>query len=1034
MQAHLPKSPVKSDHYAGFSAALLWVLLLPALAAARPGAVQVFVFDGRESAPKAGATVEVGPAHATTDALGSARLAPPAGVYPLTVAGQSVAEVAVMDEVLTEVLVTLSARGRPIVDVETRELPLEAAEAVAVVEADAQRAELRGAVRAEADGRPIRGARVFVRGWPETATTGNDGTFVLSLPVRTHRLSIIHPDFSPGSAEVAVTAEGARLTVRLAPAAVALEDLEVVAPYIEGGVVALDAERQAQSAVVDVIGAEQMAKSGDGDAASALRRVTGLTVVGGKYVYVRGMGERYATTLLDGVTLPSPEPERRVVPLDLFPTGLLGSVLVQKTYSPELPGEFGGGVVQLRTRRPPEEPFLEASLSLDYRPDTTGLDGLTYAGGGLDFLGFDDGTRGLPAAVRRASEDQVLLERTRLSNKGFTAAELDALGESMPNRWNTSSRLIPPGAGLDLSGGGRFALGDATFGAVASLAWGQDWQRKDFRRSYYVVGQGGALERAHTYRFTSLERDISLTGALGLSAELGDHHELASTTLVLRLSDDETRLFEGPNRDAGTEIRVTRLRFVERMLITEILRGTHALGPFDLTWHSAFALADRQEPDRRTYRYDHEQGTDLWLLSDRPEGNQRLYSDLDDTNYDLAAALRWLPDPRRAGEEPTRFVELGTQVVVRDRAVDTRRYKFQTKGPRAGDPALISLNPEEIFVPGNIGSDAFQFQETTRQTDNYTADQRLYAGYLRGEAALFGLRTMAGVRVEAFRQRVTTFELFNPDQAPVQAKLDDVDLLPAASLAWPFAETMQLRAAYGRTVSRPDFREMSPAAFNDVTGGREIFGNPDLERATIQHADLRWEWYPSPGSSLSVAAFYKLFDQPVEQIIIPSAQFSVTFANADAATNTGLEVEGRWPLPADFVVAGNVALIRSRVDLADEGIQTSKERALQGQSPYVLNLQLGYEPEDGPFEATLLYNVFGARIVEVGAQGAPDVLEQPRHQLDFVAKMRLGADFTLSFKAKNLLGAHSELTQGTVTQEDQALGRAFGLGLKWSPQ
>ena len=812
--------------------------------------------------------------------------------------------------------------------------------------------------------------------------------------------------------------------------AVALDDLEVVAPYIQGGVAALVAERQGQSAVVDVIGAEQMARSGDGDAAAALKRVTGLTVVGGKYVYVRGMGERYSTTLLDGVTLPSPEPERRVVPLDLFPTGLLGAVVVQKTYSPDMPGEFGGGVVQLRTRRPGEEPVLEVSLSSTWRPDTTGRDGLTYAGGATDFLGFDDGTRALPAAVRAASEDQTLLERTRLSNKGFSAAELDALGEAMPNRWATMTRVVPPGLGVDVVAGDRLELGGVKLAGLATLGWGQDWRMRDFRRRYFIVGQGGALELQHSYRFESLERTVGLTGAVGLTAELGSDHELASTTLVLRLTDDEARVFSGRNRDAGTDIRVTRLRFVERMLVAEILRGAHQLHPFDLQWHYAFALADRQEPDRRTYRYDREPGTDTWLLSDRPEGNQRLYSDLDDINHDLSLSLRFAPT-REAGREPERFVKVGGQVVARDRGVDTRRYKFQTKGPRAGDPALIAQDPEDIFVPANIGNDAFQFQETTRQTDNYTADQRLLAGYVMGETPVFGLRLMAGVRVEAFRQRVSTFELFNPDQAPVEAKLDDTDLLPAASLTWPFAEGWQARLGYGRTVSRPDFREMSPATFNDVTGGRQIFGNPDLDRATLQHLDARLEWYPSPRESLSLAVFHKAFDRPIEQIIIPSAQFSVTFANAEAATNTGVELDGRVQITEALSLAGNAALIHSEVALGGGGIQTSSNRPLQGQSPYVLNAQIGYEP--GPFRVSLLYNRFGARIVEVGAQGAPDVLEQPRDQLDLVASAPLGAGFSLSLKAANLLGAHAVFTQGATTQEDQALGRSVGLGLKWAP-
>lgn len=1021
---------------------LLVVLSLMSLAHARPGAVQIYVFDGARGGPLVGAQASMAGSGAKTNADGAARLTPGNGAHTLKVqaAGFQPAElpeVSVHEEILTEVLVTLNQDRPALFDVETRALPegVIAAEPGAGDRVVGPLAALRGVIVTEANGAAIPGARVFVRGRPETATTDARGAFVLTLPSAAHQLSVIHADFSPGAAQVDLKPAGATLTIRLAPAAVLLDDLTVTAPYIEGGVAALNAERRATSAVVDVMGAEEMARSGDSDAAGALRRVTGLTVVGGKYIYVRGMGERYSATLLNGVTLPSPEPERRVVPLDLFPTGILGSVVVQKTYSPDMPGDFGGGVVQLRTRRVSDEPFFQLNLSSGFRPDTTLQDGLGYRGGSLDFLGVDDGTRALPDAVRRASSDQVLLERSRFSQTGFTADELERLGELMPNRWNLESRRAPPDFGVSASGGTRFKLGGAQLGGLANLAWSQQWQRFDFDRSYFIVGQGDQLELQHTYRFRSLQRTVGLTGALELGATLPGGHEIASTTMLLRSTDDEARQVQGRNRDVATDIRVTRLRFIERMLISEILRGEHPIGPLTLGWHYTTSVADRKEPDRRTYRYDLEPVTQVWRISDRPEGNQRLYSDLDDTNHDLALRLR-LPlgeDADPADDGPQRYIELGGQAVFRDRGVDTRRYKFQDKGPRAGDVELTARSPEEIFVPENIGNDAFQFQETTRQTDNYTADQRLFAGYVMSEVPVASLRLMAGLRVEAFRQTVRTFELFNPDGEPVNAALDDVDLLPAASVTWGISETMQARAGYSRTVSRPDFREMSPATFNDVTGGRQIFGNPDLDRATIQHVDLRWEWYPSARQRLSIAGFYKAFDRPIEQIIIPSAQFSVTFDNAVAATNAGLEIDGRVGLLDDFYAAGNVALIRSRVELSDAGIQTSRARPLQGQSPFMINAQVGWEPEDGPLRVSLLYNVFGARIVEVGAQGAPDTLEQPQHLVDLVAAAQLGGGFTLTMKAKNLLGADSKFTQGPVTQEDRALGRSVNLGLRWAP-
>lgn len=1008
------------------------------LAHARPGAVQVYVFDGKRGGPLVGAQVGVGDQQGTTNADGALRLSPGNGQARLTIskAGfqtSALPAVPVLEETLTEVIATLNPDRPAVFDVETRELPADEAVKAVDVAVDAPIARLTGQILSEANGTPVAGARIFVKGRPESTTTDKSGRFALDLPAVPQQISVIHANFSPGAAQIDLKPEGGSLTVRLAPAAVQLDDLTVTTPYIEGGVAALNAERRETSAVVDVMGAEEMARSGDSDAAGALRRVTGLTVVGGKYIYVRGMGERYSSTLLNGVTLPSPEPERRVVPLDLFPTGILGSVVVQKTYSPDMPGDFGGGVVQLRTKKVSEEPFFQVSLSAGYRPDTTGLDAPGYAGGSLDFLGFDDGTRALPDAVRRASEDQLILERTRFSSTGFTAEELERLGELMPNNWNLTTRKAPPNLGVSLSGGTRFDWKGATLGGLTTLAWNQDWRRLDFDRAYYIVGQGGALERQHTYRFRSLTRNVGLTGALELGAELPGGHALSSTTMVLRSTDDEARQVQGRNRDVATDIRVTRLRFIERMLISEILRGEHPVGPFRLNWHYTTSLADRQEPDRRTYRYDLEPVAKIWRISDRPEGNQRLYSDLDDINHDVALRLRWpFGAAAKDDEAPPQYLEVGGQAVLRDRGVDTRRYKFQDKGPRAGDIELTQQDPEGIFVPENIGNDAFQFQETTRQTDNYTADQRLIAGYVMGELPVADLRLMAGMRVEAFEQTVTTFELFSANNTPVEARLDDVDLLPAASLTWALSDTMQSRVGYSRTVSRPDFREMSPATFNDVTGGRQIFGNPELERATIQHVDLRWEWYPSERERLSIGGFYKRFDKPVEQIIIPSAQFSVTFDNAVAATNAGLEIDGRIGLPADCYAAGNLALIQSEVELSDAGIQTSRERALQGQSPYTINTQIGWEPEDGPVRLSLVYNVFGPRIVEVGAQGAPDTLEQPQHLIDFVGAADLGGGFGLSFKAKNLLGVNSRFTQGSVTQEDRVLGRSFSVSLRWS--
>lgn len=970
-------------------------------------------------------------ARTRTNADGAFVLVVPVGRRTLRVSGHPSPPFDAVDVV--EIVVVLPATGDEVqFDIETRG----AVEKKVVETAEVATGTVRGVVKHAEDGTPVEGARVYVRGANADATTGPDGAFELVAPEGASDLVVIHPDFSTATLEGTVAAdEVLTLDVELTPAGVQLSDFTVTAPKVEGSSLDLLNERKESGDVSDVIGAEDMAKSGDSNAASALKRVTGVTIVGGRYVYVRGLGERYSSTLLDGAQLPSPEPERRVVPLDLFPADVLDSVVIQKTFSPERPGEFGGGVVQLRTRGFPSS--FQAGIGLSTGLNTAGTFGthLASPSGPWDWLGFDGGHRALPSAVANASENSALAESDRFSNRGYSAEELEAFGESMPNSWKIGSGTVPMDFGLSAHIGDGFDIGGVKTGYLLALVWDNGWDVRDSTSTIYVLTEGDRLELAHQYKFETVTNEVGLGGMFTFGADFGDDHSLRSTTLINRSTDNEIRRYSGENRDVGTTIEVSRLRFVERMLMSQQVRGEHVLPWQDLglDWRYTFSLATRSEPDRREVRYDLEQGTGAYILSDRPEGNQRVFSELEDTSHDTGLDLR-LPFEGWAGESA---VKGGVATLFRERTVDTRRYKFVHKGPRSGDVDVLSNPPEQVFVPENIGADGFQFEETTRQTDNYEAGQEILAGYLMTELPLgFDLRLMAGARVESSTQTVTTFELFNPDNAPVEAKLASTDVLPAATISWDFTEGMVLRGGYSHTVSRPDFRELSPATFNDVTGGRQTFGNPDLKRALIRNADLRWEWYPDDGESLSVGAFFKDFQDPIETTVVVSAQHSVTYQNAKGAQNLGLEFEARKNLGfmgesfRDFSLSANLTLVRSEVELdGDSGIQTSDVRALQGQSPYVVNGTALYDNPDWGTSVAVLYNVFGTRISEVGALGAPDVVEEPFHQLDLVYKQKLGAGWKASFKAKNLLDLDSVHKQGPVVVETYRKGRAFSLGV-----
>ena len=1007
-----------------------------AVAEDRTGEIVVFVFEG--GVPLADTEVTVGALSGRTGRFGDLRLRIAPGLHPVSVRGEQRATVRVAAGEESEVLLDLRG-GRVAV-----EAPEDRGTSPVVSE-DAITGRVRGQIRDVETGKPVAKARIFVRGQAVEAMTDAEGRFELSLPVGASGLSVLAGGYASGSAEVAVV-EGdvVEVAIGLTPSGAHLGSFFVRLPVVEGSTAALLDERRTSSSVADVIGAEQMSRSGDSSAASALRRVTGLTVVGGRFVYVRGLGERYSSTTLNGATLPSPDPERRVVPLDMFPASLLDSVVIQKSFSPDMPAEFGGGTVQLRTRRVPDDWVLSFGISGSYVATTTFGRGLSgQDGGATDFLGMDSGHRALPELVADASDASPLEETDMFSDLGYTTEQLEKFGEAMPNRWDLGTRWVPPDLGLSFTVGNGHEVGGAKIGWLVGTTYSSGWDIDRFERRYFAVGEGGALETSHVYAFDGLDHDVGL-GLIGnVGVEVGDQ-AVQLTSLVIRKTSDTARIYQGPNRDVGSDIRVSRLRWVERSLIYNQLSGRFelpgALTP-DIDWRYALSLAGRLEPDRAETRFDQDEANpDQWFLSDRPEGNQRFFSALSDRNHDVGLDLTWRFNPE---DEASGRVRVGVAGMQKRRGVDTRRFKYIHKGQLSRDEGTLQQDAGAIFVDENIGADGFQFEEITRQTDNYSASQKLLAGYAMVETPLTSwLRVMAGARVEHSDQRVSTFELFNPSQEPVEARVTKTDLLPAATATVALPADQQVRLGYGRTLSRPDFREMSPATFNDVTGGRQTFGNPELQRATIDNVDLRWELFPGAGEVLSIGGFYKRFRNPIETVVIVSAQLSVSYQNALGAENYGVELEWRKNLGffgsalEDLTLAGNVSLIRSRVrfDPEAEQINTSLVRPLEGQSPYVVNLQAAYDNPETGTAVSLLYNVFGQRIVEVGALGAPDSFELPVHQLDLVASQRIGRGLQVAVKGKNLLDSWRVRRVGAEVAERQREGWEVGLSLKWSPE
>ena len=827
-----------------------------------------------------------------------------------------------------------------------------------------------------------------------------------------------------------------------------LQGIEVTSEAPTGAELYLD-EKRTSSVVIEGLGAQQIARTGDSNVATTLKRIPGLSLIGGKYVYVRGLGERYSSVLLNGASVPSPDYTRRVVPLDLFPNDVLSGVIVQKSYSPDMPGEFGGGTVQLRTRDVPTKFFFKVSGGLGYIDGATGEEGDRYAGGARDWTGYDDGSRELPASLAAATANGAFLRpRTSFNPGGASPQQLQELGRDLAGvGYGVYDKKIGPDTNFSASIGDGWKIGeDVRLGVVGAFRYSQTWDTDEEVRNTYGASSAG-LNQVGSLDVDTTERSIDASGFVNIGLDIGNQHRIGLTSLLLRQTNDRVKISDGTVDSVDS--RFTELKWNENQLRTNQLFGHHvfpAANYLELDWQYSRASAGRDEPNTRQYRYDYLTPT-IREYSSRSDGNAqtfgRLADDQDDYGFKAMLPFDW-------GEASRLALSAGAGRLTRDRDSSFRRYTFLlTPGTSLlGTPGFLQQPIDLILAPGNIRPDGFILRETTRATDNYSAEQTLKSGFFNADLDLEGkLRFALGARREKNDQQVTTFSIINATAPPIVAADRGSVWLPAASSTWRYSDNAQLRAGFSRTLSRPDFRELARAPFTDPELDIETLGNPDLETTRIRNLDLRWEYYWSEVDSLSVGAFHKEFDNPIEKLRVPGSSPLLELANAQSATVYGLEFDATRNLGflndngwiktdlAAWQVGFNFTRLRSTVQLdpANASFQTNLSRPLQGQSPYIGNFQVGYTDVDAGREATLLFNRFGRRISEVGVQSQPDVYEESFNALDLSLKQRFATDWRLNLRLRNLLDPSVKYTQGGLSTRTYKKGREFLLSVEWRP-
>lgn len=894
---------------------------------------------------------------------------------------------------------------------------------------------VKGRIVSSENGQGIRGAHLYFSGTSIKAVTDNEGYYQAEVPATTYSISVIHQKFSTQTIDgISVKAnETLEKAIELTPAGIELKEYVVLAPYIQGSVASLVDEKKNLAAAADVLGAEQIARSGDSSAAGALSRVAGLTIIDGKFAYVRGLGDRYSAVQLNGAAMPSPDPSRRAVPLDLFPSRMIQNVVVRKTYTPDMPGEFGGGVVQIRTKGLPEDSINEISASLGYNSQTTGKDILSYDGSSTDWLGFDDGQRALPSEVASATDNgKEKFEKYNIifAPDGLDSAQLESLSESFNQGYDVTTETALPSLGLSFVHGNRFETKTGAWGYYGFGEYKNGYTTRDENYNTYGTDSSGDLLERDRFTQKRAGNEVNLNFMANVSWNIDAVNKVSSNTLLVRTSEQETKVKQGVSAENGRTLRKTELNWEERQFFMQQLLGEHEVGPVSLDWRLSLGNAVREAPDNIAYRFD--LLNDKWQLQDGEV--KRNFAELDDTLLDYGVDLTF---PMQWDNGFGLTLQGGYAASSKERESTISTFDFKWVGPSVPGEALISQESvNNILSNEHLNGEEFEIRNLTSPSDAYDATWDISALYGMMDVDFWGyLKLSLGARQEQSDQVVDTA---NPSTgAEVQSSLSEQHLIPAFNLTVPLTEAMNIRFAYSDTVSRPDLKELAKAEYRDPELGYRMIGNPDLEIATIAALDFKWEWYITSTDTVSLSWFSKDFTNPVERVIIPGFESPRSFKNALGATNTGIEIDFRKTLnfisseSTEWFVSGNYASIDSEVDLGTATIETESSRPLQGQASYTMNLLAGLDYEPWQAKGTLLYNVVGDKISEVGSEGVPSVIEQPAPQLDFVYKQDISDDIKLSFKMTNILNPLREFKQQSKIARSYKKGQSASIGIKW---
>jgi len=829
---------------------------------------------------------------------------------------------------------------------------------------------------------PVAGANIIVKGGKGT-NSGVDGTFVLPLPAGKYEITIKALGYANKViSDVEVTNNGVTdLNIVLTSSSKDLDNVTVESKSSgrrETVNTAIAFQRNTNT-VASVVSAEAIRRSPDRNTGEVLKRTPGASIQEGKFLIVRGLADRYNQAMLNGILLTSTEPDRKTFSFDLIPAAMIDNIVINKAFVPEYPGEWAGGLIQVNTKDVPAKAFLNLQIGTGFNTQSTGRIFFRDAQQGkLDWLGIEDGTRALPSLYTTKSGFDTLGNANKIT-----------IGKQLRSNWSAKQTTAAPNVSFQANGGFNTKFFGKTLGGTFGLIYNRSLKKIEQENiSNTLVGTGGFTQnyRLEDDRYI---QDVSW-GALGsLSYQLDQRNKISVKTLLNVTSPNAVTQREGFDYNRDEFICGTEFTFKQNTFSSTQLAGEHKIdNNMLLKWYGSFNILDGYVPDQRRIQYTKANTPSapyLLLISNALSQNSgsRIYQTLSDYIYTTGGDLSYNFNMFKLKQT----VKAGYMLQVKDRLYDAQLFANYLP---TDNPTLRQQSADVVFNPSNFGdgsstSTLLAFSAIKNSTFRYMANTILNGGFLQFDNQFTRqLRIVWGLRVEDYDQLIGSKKTWDPRHLHVQTR----DFLPGLNATYKLNKTTNIRLSGSQTVIRPELRELAALNLYDFELNASVQGKPTLERTKVTNLDARYEFYPQAGEMLTVGAFYKNFEKPIEQLFDEGVGGASTFyyANAKRALSYGAELEFRKKLDfihmKNFTLQGNAAYIYSRIK--DEGLKV--DRPLQGQSPYLVNVSLMYDLPKHGFTATALFNQVGQRIFLVGSiqagAGSPDIYEAPRPVLD----------------------------------------------------